>query len=333
MGEKTYYPWIDWAKLIGIYLVIMGHGWLLDERWKIFIYSFHMPFFFLVSGLLFKYRPLPKLLKNDWHRLIVPYLLMNLYFLLRSLVGPILHGTLTAEYLFSRLGAIVLGIGYSTHGFIPVCDTCWFIMALFIMHILVTVCHTGKQWINWLVIAACIAAAFLLQTLNINVLTSVNSSLLAVPFFYLGICMNPLLDCIGSRKYVVVKGVAGAGLLVLTWFLSALNGRVDVDLCKWGDNLFVFYALALIGSAGIILVGSIFNRAVFFVKTISKGTIFILGFNLYFIDISKRLVSLIPNYHHGNALGFVWGGVILLVSFLLILLLQRYFPVILGNRK
>lgn len=333
MERKVYYPWIDWTKFIGIYLVIMGHGWLLDERWKMFIYAFHMPFFFLISGLLFKYRPLPKLLKNDWHRLIVPYLLMNMFFLLRNLIGPIIHGSLSFDYFFSRLGAIILGIGYPTHGFIPVCDTCWFIIALFIMHILVTVCQTGKQRINWMIIIACIAVAVILQTLNIIFLTSVNSALLAVPFFYLGICSNSLIDSIGSSRYAVVKVIVGVGLLVLTWFLSGFNGRVDVDLCKWGDNLLVFYLIALVGSVGIIMVGSVFGRAGVFVKTISKGTIFILGFNLYFIDICKKLVDFYSNYHHNNVFGFFWGMVILLVSFFLILFLQRYFPIVLGNRK
>lgn len=42
--------WIDWAKVFAIYLVVLGHllsktgreGYILN-----FIYSFHMPFFFL----------------------------------------------------------------------------------------------------------------------------------------------------------------------------------------------------------------------------------------------------------------------------------------------
>lgn len=145
MSDKTYYPWIDWAKFFGIYLVIIGHGWLLDSNWKLFLYSFHMPFFFLLSGLLFKFRPFPQLLKNDWHRLIVPYLLMNLFFLLRTIIRPLVSETLTLEYVCSRVGAIILGSGYPTHGFIPVCDTCWFIVALFVMHVFTVICRVKKN--------------------------------------------------------------------------------------------------------------------------------------------------------------------------------------------
>lgn len=44
--------WIDVAKGIGIILMVMGHTSMPDaiNRW---IYSFHMPLFFLLSGLLF----------------------------------------------------------------------------------------------------------------------------------------------------------------------------------------------------------------------------------------------------------------------------------------
>lgn len=43
---------IDIAKGIGIILVVIGHsiGWLVPYHW---IYSFHMPFFFFISGFLF----------------------------------------------------------------------------------------------------------------------------------------------------------------------------------------------------------------------------------------------------------------------------------------
>ena len=50
--------WIDWAKVFAIYLVILGHHISKDAEGesfvKNFIYAFHMPFFFFISGYLFK---------------------------------------------------------------------------------------------------------------------------------------------------------------------------------------------------------------------------------------------------------------------------------------
>ena len=43
--------WIDWMKTIGIYLVILGHFQSVLEK---FIYIFHVPLFFIISGILCK---------------------------------------------------------------------------------------------------------------------------------------------------------------------------------------------------------------------------------------------------------------------------------------
>jgi acyltransferase len=45
--------WIDIAKGITILLVIVGHT-LIGYKVNDYIYAFHMPLFFICSGLLFK---------------------------------------------------------------------------------------------------------------------------------------------------------------------------------------------------------------------------------------------------------------------------------------
>lgn len=74
--------WIDWGKAFAIYLVVLGH--LLSEtgvEGKIhdFIYLFHMPFFFFISGLLFKIKEnnIREMFSRIWHSLIIPYIFLN----------------------------------------------------------------------------------------------------------------------------------------------------------------------------------------------------------------------------------------------------------------
>ena len=50
--------WIDWAKAIGISLVVWGHFSPI-ARHEIFL--FHMPFFFMISGLLYRQKGLMNL--------------------------------------------------------------------------------------------------------------------------------------------------------------------------------------------------------------------------------------------------------------------------------
>jgi fucose 4-O-acetylase-like acetyltransferase len=80
--EKTSIPskriaYLDVAKGIGILLVILGHNYVKASvpGMEKFIFSFHMPFFFLLSGMLFKPDyPLWVLFKRRFGTLIRPYL-------------------------------------------------------------------------------------------------------------------------------------------------------------------------------------------------------------------------------------------------------------------
>ncbi len=52
-STKVHKRWIDYAKAIGIILVVIGHVIPISNEWKQWIYTFHMPLFFALSGYLF----------------------------------------------------------------------------------------------------------------------------------------------------------------------------------------------------------------------------------------------------------------------------------------
>lgn len=45
--------WIDWSKAILIWLMVLGHAGLSGVP-REFVYAFHMPAFFIISGYLYK---------------------------------------------------------------------------------------------------------------------------------------------------------------------------------------------------------------------------------------------------------------------------------------
>ena len=69
--------YLDVAKGIGILLVVLGHNYIKASVPGLgnFIFSFHLPFFFLLSGMFFKPNyPLLALLKRRFFSLLRPYL-------------------------------------------------------------------------------------------------------------------------------------------------------------------------------------------------------------------------------------------------------------------
>ena len=82
--------WIDYTKAICIYLVLLGHAHV-SQPIADFIYSFHMPLFFFLSGCLFSYDKHPTFREFALKRfkgLMVPYLWINLFtYLFWLLIG------------------------------------------------------------------------------------------------------------------------------------------------------------------------------------------------------------------------------------------------------
>ena len=78
--------YIDYAKVITMFLVIYGHyvpymGLEMNDStlWKSVhvINLFHMPLFFFISGMLFKQIPYKESLRKIWSSLLVPYILLG----------------------------------------------------------------------------------------------------------------------------------------------------------------------------------------------------------------------------------------------------------------
>ena len=85
---------IDFLKGIAIFLVVLAHCWILDREIFFFIYSFHMPLFFCISGYLFSTRKKFKdFFISKVKTLIVPYILFFIFSFVVSVT--ILHREIT----------------------------------------------------------------------------------------------------------------------------------------------------------------------------------------------------------------------------------------------
>lgn len=89
MFDKAEANYLDLTRFIGIYLVVLGHfGFLYKDAYiGSMIYSFHMPLFFVISGILHKYESNKKrALGRYFYSLIIPYFIYNLICLLYLVV-------------------------------------------------------------------------------------------------------------------------------------------------------------------------------------------------------------------------------------------------------
>ena len=112
--------WIDYCKVFAIFCVILGHMSINSYALN-YIFSFHMPLFFFISGYLYHYKGdfLPFFEKNV-STILLPYYYLNI--LVLAISFPLLRWTasFSIEDLRRVVNYIILGnsrhLGGGVHG-------------------------------------------------------------------------------------------------------------------------------------------------------------------------------------------------------------------------
>jgi fucose 4-O-acetylase-like acetyltransferase len=238
--------WVDAAKGMGIVLVVAGHALigLVDAgllaadsalgRTHYLIYSFHMPLFFLLSGLFVQprlQRDAPGFLRAAFVRVAWPYLL---WCSLQSLLIASLPGLVNRSDSFDAARFVAL-LWEPAAQF-------WFLQSLFAL-----------QLLAWLLLPRVGAPALLALCVALRVLpelvTGLPVALVQVlrfaPFFALGAWLGPVL----VRRELRAPLAAGLALLAFAaWLVAAETARAQ-DAGYWSAAAL---PAALAGSVGLI---------------------------------------------------------------------------------
>lgn len=332
--------WIDNAKVMGLFFMIIGHMSLLSPIPTQIIYSFHMPLFFFLSGLLFKKtKNFKEQFKKGFNRLIIPYILINGILLTIDVVinTIILHNGWGG--VKNQLVAIILGLGFGFKGLRPVCAPSWFLMSLFLIQLISYLIVNQKK----LTLLVCVTSIFInviIHHLSWQVISPV-SVIMGLPFFCMGFLLDDTMISkdIFSKLYKKVNAVGYVlimmTLAIITIMLSLYNGRIECCKVDYGSNILLFYVNAMIGVFSVVmfskLIGPVFRK---FVTIICKGTLFVLGFHIFIIQWCFAIIhKLWPTFEYNFKIGVLIGVIFLIMSYSVIMFLLYYFPEILGYSK
>ena len=331
---QSRYRWIDNCKAIGLLLVILGHGRLFPESWQQFIYSFHMPLFFILSGLLYKYKSPKDTLVHDFKRLIIPYITINLICLFVQYGILFFQGELTWEACYTRFIGIFV-VACHTGAFPPVSGPTWFIITLFFARMLLSI-SDNKNY-RYLLLVGSVFCFVLMKKYGIDTWLPVDSALMSIPFIVLGIELSPFKAKENGKKEMAVLICAAIAALSILVFTNNYNGLVDMAWSSYGKNLAVFYINGVLGSFALIALNKIAppisSKIEDFCTTVSKGSLLVIGFNLLLVMVFQTIAEKLIYPHQINPLiGLIIASVILYVFYWMTKFCQRYFPVILGTK-
>jgi acyltransferase len=253
--EKDRLHWIDIAKGIGILLVIYGHA-LNGNSFRYIIYSFHMPLFFLLSGIVFRHIDHEKLsafLKKDYQKILLPY------FIFASL--SMVYWLLTMDPKDRtpyEVGKQIFGIFYGNGnaGFLTYNVALWFLPCLFITKLgfwlLTTVSEKKKFLLISLFIFSVLGFLVSIYFKKVYLPFGLESALTAIVFFGAGYFLHEESERVKAffHRYNTAIFLAGGVIMVIVATVSfqAYGFQVDMRTNKMYNYLYFYIAAA----AGIL---------------------------------------------------------------------------------
>lgn len=261
MAKRIEY--IDIAKCLCINLMVFGHCGLqgYPHDW---IYSFHMPFFFIVSGFFLKaeIKPFKEVLLKNYRQLLIPYFFFYILTIPFGLIYIYFHGEpITWDYLWKPIAGMFYGVDkligdytYFTNG--PL----WFLLALFWARLLFMLNRVHNYSTFGVFIGACISYGLFLifREYNVN-LWSWAQSFMLYPYLCVGYLLNKKLDVlqkIETAQKVYLTPVTFLGLGVVSFSVPYI-GSMEYGSLWMGKWPMLSFVIGLIGSLMILFIAKL----------------------------------------------------------------------------
>lgn len=322
--------WVDTAKAIGIFLVIFGHAYNCYSRW--FIYGFHMPLFFFLSGLTINIdQPIKLFFAKRVKGLIIPYVVYGIF----RLFWIVLFGTVTHNSTIPSIGSLIIGL------FLCVRNTnysvgLWFLPLLFVSEAIVYFIFrfTKKPIIQTVVsLALLIIGVIYARYFNAPIPWGMDAALVASFFLFVGVKSK---EYIMERKTLWNNIIVTLVVYIIVFMLYVITFKNSGSEVLYPDMYYGRYGNVLLylisAFVGITLVCNISKTGISdngIIKYIGKNTIHIYCIHQILIDVlfwgfGKVFKDHIFNNHwYAFMLNLLIILIVLLMCLLYIKLLNR----------
>lgn len=340
--EKTRPNYLDYAKVITMFLVIYGHyipflGLKMGDNniWHSvhIINLFHMPLFFLISGILYKDLSFKDFINKAKVQLVIPYFAIGI---ITMIIGMALLWY-TGEFAYSKIARNIIGLftGGDVYGYgllyfqVPL----WFCYALIIIKTLACLSLKERKFtIGGGIIS--VFSIFVLYKGNIFPFR-LDSALVGMIFFMIGYYCKDFFYRISdfSVWQVTLIGICGLLLFALEIVFNVnihISQVISIYALYFGKYPLLFIVGALGGILFVFMISQLLSKhKVKIICELSNGMIVVLGFQMIFFKILKIFIQ--PTYSFVMAISL--SLIVYFLCYLVILLSGKYFPILLGNRK
>ncbi|PFN98128.1 hypothetical protein COJ85_21655 [Bacillus sp. AFS076308] len=331
--------WLDIGKGLGMLLVMLGHA-DIPTPLKTYIYTFHMPLFFFLSGYLYNKDKFPSLkvfLTKRTKSLILPYLSFSfvayLWFLLLNYFGLVNYKN---NLLTPLLGSVIAERKsiWTVHT-----GALWFVACLFCTELLfyfIAKIGRTKKAIGFFLLVISVVGCFYNKMVGQPLPWNIDVAMISVGFYGAGYLFkeyNKNLERFNHLKSLVL-------LLIVNLFTGYLNyvltgERVDFYNSSLG-NIVLFYLSAFSGiGAFVILIKHMKKNKV--LQYIGKNSFIYLAFHqkivffVFSLLIQKSIFNFESIINHPIVEGVLYTLITVVILIPAVYTINHYFPFMLGK--
>lgn len=333
---------VDTMKAIGMVLVVVGHSPGLEPFIKHVIYSFHMPLFFFISGLLLTEAklalPYSAYFSVLWKGLVLPYLF---FFVVSYLYWLPTHDMAESAVKFVGMSwqEPLMGVLVGNGDALFVNVVLWFFTCLFTTSLIFFV---ARKYFS---------AAFLLVALNglgfvfallydqswPRLPWGLDNAVVAIAFYSAGHFFRGYQKATSARVSRTGARILAFLMLAVVAFVANLNGSVDLNTLHFGNYRSLYFICAYLGIFALFYF-SIGLPATRVFRWLSQNTIIIFPIHLLMFSVFTGIAVVAFGFPHDfKESSFIWTllfpAAALLSSYPASVFIRRFFPFVIGKGR
>lgn len=340
--------YVDVAKGIGIYLIVLGHAFVGFVSQV--IYVFHVPAFFFLSGFVYRKKTARVFWREKLMRLYVPYLIFALLsILLFSVLGEFMASRLGLELESNSLWESLAGMLYGNPrtGLMRWNRPLWFVLCLISVYLLagfteIAAARFGKA-ARFLAMALGFGGGWLFSEPlhGIALPFCLEHALLGLVYFELGVlCRNlGLGDKLGEFAKRKLPGLLTAvALLAAVCGISYYIGVAQMISMEFGRSYLLCFFASLCGILFLLLI-SLYLQGSRLLQRLGQCSLAILMMHKFPLLLFQTVIPVTKTLlEQGNTLGGVACAltvavVVTGVCLLAAVALEKVFPLAVGKWK
>lgn len=326
--------YIDIARALAVYLVVLGH----TSKWQTavdLIYSFHMPCFFFISGMLLKRKTPDYSIKDVWKTIkkrvaayYIPYLVWGLFYSQLNLTNflKLLYGT--REMLIETNSVTSL----------------WFLPAILVAGSLADII----LWIGRKNIYITAAADVILFAIGVTLPhikpygypLGFDAGIVGAGFMLTGFFMRSIIDRVRyyeDMKWILI-GIAAGIIVFLAFNKACLTHNFTIHISMYSGtygNIFIFLLNAFLGT--IIVLGLAIAYDKFFpsekiLRYIGQNTLGILVLHKPMVSWGKEAITAFGYSSKNIFVAMIISATGTMISIAITGVITKILPVLVGKK-